>query len=152
MDKKVVELNKRLKGDMMITLIVTVVMAFIGVAQTINFFMKGDITLLKRGIQAIVMMLPLLIVYLILKRIEKTGKPFDEKIVKMLRILAFMIIIAGVLPTFVETFANLVRFETFTVEFNGFDLFIPLLGVIIGIISEIFVYGKELQEDNDLIA
>ena len=152
MDKKVVELNKRLKGDMMITLIVTAVMAFIGVAQTINFFMKGDITLLKRGIQAIVMMLPLLIVYLILKRIEKTGKPFDEKIVKMLRILALMIIIAGVLPAFVETFANLVRFETFTVEFNGFDLFIPLLGVIIGIISEIFVYGKELQEDNDLIA
>ena len=152
MDKKVVELNKRLKGDMMITLIVTAVMAFIGVAQTINFFMKGDITLLKRGIQAIVMMLPLLIVYLILKRIEKTGKPFDEKIVKMLRILALMIIIAGVLPAFVETFANLVRFETFTVEFNGFDLFIPLLGVIIGIISEIFVYGKELQEDSDLIA
>ena len=37
-------------------------------------------------------------------------------------------------------------------DFDIKNLIIAFLGVIVGIISEIFVYGRSLQEDNDMIA
>ena len=144
MDKNVNALNKRLKGDKISLLVIAGLMCFFGCAQIIKFILDGDVIFLKRGVQGLVMMVPHFILFWILRRIALTGKPFDDKVVRGMRLLAISVIAAGVLPFFIEAMATVVK--------GIFDLFIPLTGLIIGIISEIFVYGKELQEDNDLIA
>lgn len=152
MDKNVNALNKRLKGDKISLLVIAGLMCFFGCAQIIKFILDGDVIFLKRGVQGLVMMVPHFILFWILRRIALTGKPFDDKVVRGMRLLAISVIAAGVLPFFIEAMATVVKGDMFSFEINVFDLFIPLTGLIIGIISEIFVYGKELQEDNDLIA
>ena len=60
--------------------------------------------------------------------------------------------VGGLLPPFAEGFVEVTKGNMFDLNFGDIDILIPLAGVIVGIISEIFVYGNELQEDNDLIA
>ena len=69
----------------------------------------------------------------------------------LLRIMAVILFLAGLMPSFVEVESepNMVAVST---TFNFQNFLLIALAAIIGVISEIFVYGKALQEDNDLIA
>lgn len=82
---------------------------------------------------------------------EKNGKPFSAAIIWKLRIIAVIIVAAGCMPSYVEVnTSDNTKIVSTTINFQNF--FIIALGVIVGIISQIFVYGHKLQEDNDLIA
>ena len=152
MDKRSASLSKRLNTDRIITLVVAFLMLFVGAVQFINFAKSNDTTAIRRGIHSIFSAVALILLYLGLSRIAATGKPFDTKIINLLRAIAIVIMVGGLLPPFAEGFVSLTQGKSFELNFGDLDIFIPLAGVIVGILSEIFVYGKDLQEDNDLIA
>ena len=152
MDNRSSTLNKRLNTDRVITLIVAFLMIFVAALQFISFAESSDTLAIRRGIHSVFSAIALILLYSGLRRIAVTGKPFDDKIVNLLRAIAITIMVGGFLPPFVEGFINIVRGSEFVLNFGDIDIFIPLAGVIVGILSEIFVYGKDLQEDNDLIA
>lgn len=152
MDKRSTALNKRLNTDRIITLVVAFLMLFVGALQFIGFAKSNDPAAIRRGIHAVFSAAALILLYIGLNRIASTGKPFDTKIINILRAMAIVIIAGGLLPPFVEGFISVTQGNTFELRFGDIDIFIPLAGVIVGILSEIFVYGKDLQEDNDLIA
>lgn len=152
MDKRSTALNKRLNTDRIITLVVAFLMLFVGAVQFIGFAKSNDPAAIRRGIHAVFSAAALILLYIGLNRIASTGKPFDTKIINILRAMAIVIIAGGLLPPFVEGFISVTQGNTFELRFGDIDIFIPLAGVIVGILSEIFVYGKDLQEDNDLIA
>lgn len=86
--------------------------------------------------------------------IHKKDSPFCQSVIVKLRVLAAVFFCIALIPVLFASAA-----EVFTSAGNTASLFISydfwlllLAGLIIGIISEIFVYGKELQEDNDTIA
>lgn len=152
MDNRSLTLNKRLKTDRFINLIVIGLDLFIAVFQLIRFIDTGDTMALRRSIHAFFSTIALFLLAMILKRITVTGKPFDLKVINFMRGMAVAIMIGGILPPFAEGFVEVTKGNMFDLNFGDIDIFIPLAGVIVGIISEIFVYGKDLQEDNDLIA
>ncbi len=152
MDNRALTLNKRLKTDRYINIVFVIVEFLIGLIQLIQFIRTGDTMALRRSIHAIFGAAALFLLSLILKRIAITGKPFDTKIINLMKIIAVVIMVGGLLPPFAEGFVEVTKGNTFDLNFGDIDILIPLAGVIVGIISEIFVYGNELQEDNDLIA
>ena len=152
MEKRIADLNKRLRSDGIASLIFAGIFFLLSCMQILNFFIQNDSIFLKRGVQSLIMAIPLLLIYFIIRRTGATGKPFDDKNIRDLRIISIIVIIGGILPMAVESFVGVIIYDSVSVEIELFDLFIPLTGVIIGIISEIFVYGRDLQEDNDLIA
>ena len=79
MEKKVADLNKRLKSDGIISLIFAGIFGFLACEQLIEFFVKNDGVFIKRSIQDIVMAIPLLLIFFIIRRTGATGKPFDNK-------------------------------------------------------------------------
>ena len=87
---------------------------------------------------------------LILLEIHKTGKPFSKRIIAKLRIMAVMLFAIGLIPS--QQVISSSEADYSVMIFDMHNLLLVALGVIIGIISEIFVYGLSLQEDNDLIA
>lgn len=94
----------------------------------------------------------LLIVSFIFIEIRKNGKPFSKVIIWELRILAITIMVGAYAP---DIITNIVAGNTVFIEyiiFSSKNLLITALGVSIGMLSEIFVYGYELQEDMDSIA
>ena len=152
MDNRSSTLNKRLNTDRIITLIVAFLMIFVAAVQFISYAKNGDTLAVRRGIHSVFSAIALILLYIGLRRIAVTGKPFDSRIVDLLRAIAITIMVGGFLPPFVEGFINIAHGSEFVLNFGDIDIFIPLAGVIVGILSEIFVYGKDLQEDNDLIA
>ena len=91
---------------------------------------------------------------LIFTDIRRHGKPFAMSVIRKLRVLAVTVMCSGFLSDFAESFARSKALAE-PLELNLDDRFIivtALLGVIIGILSEIFVYGHALQKDMDQIA
>ena len=152
MDNRASALNRRLNTDRVITLIVAFLMIFVAAMPFITFARNNDILAVRRGIHSLFSAIALILLYLGLNRIAVTGKPFDSKMIGLLRAIAVTIMIGGFLPPFVEGFINITQGKEFVLMFGDIDIFIPMAGVIVGILSEIFAYGNELQEDNDLIA
>ncbi len=91
---------------------------------------------------------------LIFTDIRRHGKPFAKSVIRKLRILAVTVMCSGILSDLAESFARSKALSE-PLELYLDDRFIistALLGVIIGILSEIFVYGHALQDDMDQIA
>ena len=86
----------------------------------------------------------------ILAEIKKNGKPFTKQNVTKLRVMAWLCIAVAVLPSIVTSFAGF--FDDKAVFQLTFNLIPGLFGAFIGIISEIFHYGHELQDEMDSIA
>lgn len=66
--------------------------------------------------------------------------------------LTFELLKAELLKQFTAGLSTLSNGNTMVIGLNPKTLLIAMLGVIIGILSEVFVYGYELQDDMDLIA
>ena len=94
----------------------------------------------------------LVIVSLIFLDLRKNGKPFSKAIILKMRILSVLIMIGAFLPNIFAGLSTLSNGNTMVIGLNPKTLLIAMLGVIIGILSEVFVYGYELQDDMDLIA
>ena len=87
---------------------------------------------------------------LILLEIHKTGKPFSKRIIVKLRIMAVMLFTVGLIPSQQTIPTSEVEYSVMIYDMH--NILLLALGVIIGILSEVFVYGLSLQEDNDMIA
>lgn len=163
------ELKKRLHADTVSTYIITAGLVIVSIIRFANFLINLDSVkiagedfkgtapeiLLSDAILYIFIAVVLLLLSLILGEIHKTGRPFSKKIIGRLRAMAFVLIFAGVIPT---TTASMVcdfldaDALTFSLGFGSINLVIMAFGVVMGLISEIFKYGYELQENMDSIA
>ncbi|WP_294754760.1 hypothetical protein [uncultured Ruminococcus sp.] len=119
---------------------------FIGYADHTN--MKEY---LSNSLCSLVIFAELGLLALILLEIRKTGKPFSKKIITKLRLMAVILLAGGLIPSCSTIPVDDSQFAV-TISFDMQNILIIGIGVIIGILSEVFVYGLSLQEDNDSIA
>lgn len=159
MNTKVESLKKRTKADMIICFLVSVLALFKSCESLIGYFSNGmnEVELLLNGIYDIAIFVSCLMIGLIIFDAHKNGSPFTKKVIRGLRFLAIWVLCTGFLPIPLTNIIHEARTGSITIVtleeyFAGMNVVIMLLGVLIGIISEIFVYGYELQQDNDLIA
>jgi hypothetical protein len=90
----------------------------------------------------------------ILTSIVRNGRPFIEGNVKRIRTMAIVLLASFPLEMIASMTAGVLKKGNSTgeikIDFAG--LMIMFIGAVIGIISEIFFYGKELEEEMDKIA
>ena len=153
-DVKAEGLQKRIKADMIFSVVVAVIMLGVAIANFVFYFVHdGNYSeILCGAVQALVTCGGLIIVSLIMIEISKKGKPFSKSIIMKLRVLAVWVMLGVFLPNMVTFIVELVKMQESEFSLGGRDVFVGILGVTIGIISEIFYYGYELQEDMDSIA
>lgn len=161
-------LQKRLYFDTICTYIMTAGMAIIAFAKLLTFIevvnaskiagenYKGTAPgLILSDVVFFIFLAAIIFVFsLVLKEVHRTGRPFSEKIIKRLRVMAIMLMLASVVP---EAAAMIAGFFDSNATYGLFrmesiNLGIMAFGVVVGLISEIFKYGYELQENMDSIA
>lgn len=84
--------------------------------------------------------------------IRKNGKPFSKSNIRKMQIIACLTIGCGILPSALSTMIMFICTNSFVLEYGVHEIITMFLGSAIGIVSEIFYYGNELQNDVDLIA
>ncbi len=159
MNGNIMKLKKRTKVDYICSFICSGIAFFITISELVIFISSKNHpeSRLLNCTYAAFMFLITLITGLLLLQIHRNGQPFSKKTVNMLRILAVTVMLCGVFPdVIVRIIANAVQNNSAMIPVSflleGKNLAIMGTGAAIGIISEIFIYGYELQEDNDSIA
>lgn len=159
MDKRINTLQKRTKGDMICSFVAALVAVGIAVTEFWAYISTDGIypEHLTNGIYAIFAFGITMILGLILLEVHKIGKPFSKRIINELRVLAVFVILGGVLPDSIAPIIEDVVNGTssqISVELvmSAKNVIVSIIGVVIGVVSEIFVYGYELQDDVDSIA
>ena len=95
----------------------------------------------------------LVLLGVMLVQIMKKGKPFSKSNIIKLRIIAGLTFCCGLLPAMLVAFIMVVCTDkTFFVLHEVHEICLMFLGSALFVISEIFYYGNELQDDVDLIA
>lgn len=94
----------------------------------------------------------LFILGLMLLHIRKNGKPFSKSNIRKLQIIAGLTIGCGILPSVLATVITFICTGSAFLDYGVHEICIMFLGSAIGILSEIFYYGNELQDDMDSIA
>lgn len=89
---------------------------------------------------------------IIFRDVQNGSTPFNKQHVKRMQAMALLVILTALVPGAVQLVITLFIFKSAAGYFSGVSFLILLLGVLLGIISEIFKYGCELQEDMDQIA
>lgn len=144
-------LKKRTCIDLILSGIIGIAGAVAGIIFLIKFGDGAPKQYLTNAVYSLALAAETLLLCLILIHVRKKGTPFSKAVIVLLRIMAVILFLAGLMPSFVEVESepNMVAVST---TFNFQNFLLIALAAIIGVISEIFVYGKALQEDNDLIA
>ena len=93
-----------------------------------------------------------LIAYFMMRNIVKESKPFSRENINRLRVMAVTTMLAAIIPGIVKMLMTFAVFLNATVQFSQISFLVLVLGVLLGVISEVFRYGYELQEDMDQIA
>lgn len=154
-DIKVEGLKKRLRVDVVCCFMIAIVQ---GILAMVDFWVfatlnrVADVDILEEAVRALVISVSFVLLSLIMVEINKDGKPFSKGIILKLRVLAVWIMVGAYIPNIAVCVAEFVKTSVTTVLFNIDNVFVLLLGATIAIISEIFVYGYELQEEMDSIA
>lgn len=166
MNKRTESLKKRLQGNSICAWIFAVLMCFIALTDVftaVNGLIKSGsmgttytespALSLGAGIRNVILAVVLILLALILTEIKKNGRPFTKENFRKLRAMAILVISCSVIPMMVSSVAGFFDAKaTFQLTFETRDFWFIVAGIIIGIISEIFYYGYELQEDVDSIA
>ena len=105
-----------------------------------------------RAVSSIMMAVLFLFAYFMMQNIVKDGKPFSRKNINRLRIMAVITMLAALIPGSVEMLMTFAVFSNAIVQLPQVTILVLVLGVLLGVISEVFRYGYELQEDLDQIA
>lgn len=143
------KLKKRTFTDTVISCILCAAAIVFSACQVISFFSTDDPQHISYAVYFFIIFAELGLLSMILVEIRKTGRPFSAGIITRLRIMAIILMAGGLMPNL----SNVEESGTIlSMNFDIKNLIIAFLGVIVGIISEIFVYGRDLQEDNDTIA
>lgn len=154
MNNNVNDLKKRTASDFYISLFITVVSIIIFIKNMISFILTKDVAFIENATYAGLIAIIVFLVCLIIFDFRKNNNPFAMPIVWKLRALAIFVILTSLLPDVITRIAiGVVGGENIVINlFTGDNLLVGVLGVVIGIISEIFVYGHILQDDMDSIA
>ena len=144
-------LKKRTFADMIISVLICAGALIAAAWQFVAYLSKRDPIYLSNAVYSLVIFGELGLISLILLEIRKTGKPFSKKITAKLRFMALILIAGGAMPRFSEVSTEPLTYSV-SVYFDMLNILVIFAGVIIGIISEIFVYGLSLQEDNDWLS
>ena len=149
-DHNVEALNKRTRTDVLITLVLSGAFAVSAVYQMIVRHAPG------KAVSGVFLFVIFLLTGLIFIDIRKNGKPFAQSVITKMRTLAVTVCISGYVSQFADCIADGIKNhgdDAFTFYLDDrHSVYMFLLGVIIGILSEIFVYGQALQNDMDQIA
>ena len=146
-----VNLKKRTFIDTVLSCILCSTALVFSVIQFVCYLENTSVTEhLTNSLCSFVIFAELGLLALILLEIHKTGKPFSKRIIAKLRIMAVMLFAVGLIPAQQTMPTSEVGYSVMI--FDMHNLLLLAIGVVIGIISEVFVYGLGLQEDNDLIA
>ena len=118
-----------------------------------NMNIKANIIIdhLNGIVKSILIEIILVLLYGMLTEVKKGITPFSMRNVCRLRIIAFLSFFVALLPVAVTIISSMIVFQYLTVEFSSLNFYIIFIGVVFGIISEIFKYGCVLQEDIDQI-
>ncbi len=103
-------------------------------------------------LKCIIMEIIFLYIYKMLSDIRTGHSPFVKKSVRTLRIVAVLSMLLAVLPVAVESIGSMAAFQYIDIRFSSVNFYVLAIGVIFGIMSEIFKYGCVLQEDMNQIA
>ena len=149
-------ISEKLKKRTFIDTVLSCILCFAALGAAVWQFMRfaGNMRLkeyLTNSLCSLVIFAELGLLALILLEIRRTGKPFSKKIITKLRIMAVILFAGGLIPSCSTIPVDDSQFAV-SLSFDMQNILLIALGVIIGIISEVFVYGLSLQEDNDLIA
>lgn len=172
MEKSQKDLRKRIYADAKITICTAVITGIVAVLQFWHYVIlwrlrniqekigeyyeqEASVDMaLKRAVLCLFMCVVLILFSCILNEIHKTGRPFSQKIIKRMQTMAVLLMVAAVFPDMAVMVVKVVT-STNTAKMNLFDYenVIPMIfGVCMGLMSEIFKYGYEIQEDIDQIA
>ncbi len=115
-----------------------------------NTNIKMSIIIQKVGalIRTIFMGLIFYFAYLILDNIFE---PFSKKNIIRLRIMAVLTMLLALLPATIMNIIKMVVFYNMNITFSQINFFVLMSGVLLGVISEVFKYGHELQEEIEQI-
>lgn len=87
--------------------------------------------------------------YLILDNIFE---PFSKKNIMRLRIMAVLTMLLAIMPAIIMNSIKMIYFYNINIGFSQINFFVMMIGVLLGVISEVFKYGHELQEEIEQIA
>lgn len=90
--------------------------------------------------------------YRMLSQVQHGITPFSRSSVSILRKVAVFSFLLALLPKCVDIVGSIMIFQYVTISFSPLNFYILSVGVVFGILSEIFKFGCELQEDIDQIA
>ena len=146
-DQNVAALTKRTRFDTICSFVLAGVFAFGAVRKLLMHSPDG-------AVGNLFLCAIFLLTGLIFTDIRKHEKPFAKSVIRKLRVLAVTIMCSGFVTSIAEGFVRSSALEVpMTLNLDDrFILFTLLLGTVIGILSEIFVYGHALQDDMDQIA
>ena len=117
-----------------------------------NYKAVTVISKIKETINCLIVESILILLYLILSTVKKGNSPFTKKSVVILRIIAGLCIALALLSPVIGMVGSFVTFGYYTGKISSMNLYILIMGVVFGLIGEIFKYGIMLQEDSDSIA
>lgn len=122
--------------------------------ETGNTNVKANIILdkVKGIIRSVLMEIIFILLYLMLSQVKKGVVPFSKNSVSLLRKVAIFSLLLAVLPSIADIVGSIVIFQFITIDFSSLNFYIILIGVVFGILSEIFDFGFKLQEELDQIA
>lgn len=157
------QLIKRVNGDRIITLFITSGFGIATLVYAVRFviailsqnFIDGNIQRLAgRFTESALITVALLLLSFLLNDIHKNGKPFTSANVTRLRIMAVLLFASPLLPILAKVLAGFFDPTATSMQFTfGFEeILLFVCGVIVGIISEVFLYGTALEAEMDQIA
>jgi len=103
-------------------------------------------------VRSILMEIIFILLYIMLLQVKRGLTPFSRKCVSILRRVAIFSFLLALLPKIVDIAGSIIIFQCITISFSSLIFYIISIGVVFGILSEIFKFGCELQEDVDQIA
>lgn len=153
-DMKAEKLKERITVEMICGIVIAIAMGGMALVSIWSYIACDGtyVDTLGKAVEALVISIVFVIIDLIMAEIVKNGKPFSKSIIKKLQILAVWIMIGAYLPDIVVFVVDMSKLNVAEIVFDSKNIFVMLFGMIIGIVSEIFYYGFELQEDVDSIA
>ncbi|MBA4688539.1 DUF2975 domain-containing protein [Candidatus Galacturonibacter soehngenii] len=83
--------------------------------------------------------------------LDNIFQPFSKNNIRRLRIIAVLTMLLSLMPVVVMTIMRYVYFSYVNVAVSQINPFIILSGILFGVLSEIFKYGFELQDEIDQI-
>lgn len=87
--------------------------------------------------------------YLILDNIFE---PFSKNNIMRLRAIAVLTMLLAIIPAIIMNSIKMMFFYNINIVFSQINFFVMMTGVLLGVISEVFKYGHELQEEIEQIA